>query len=43
MSESRLDHLMLVSCSTDIYIPIDEAINMYGLRSKLLQSVLLFY
>jgi len=42
MSESRLDHLMLISCNADIDIPIDEAINMYGSRSKLLQSVLLF-
>jgi len=42
MSESRLDHLMLISCNADIDIPIDEAINMYGSWSKLLQSALLF-
>jgi hypothetical protein len=42
MSETRLDHLMLISCNADIDIPIDEAINMYDSRSKLLQSALLF-
>lgn len=42
MSEARLDNLMVISCNPDIEINMDEAINKYGSRSKLLRSNLLY-
>jgi len=42
MSEARLDHLMVISCNSDIEINMDEAINKYGSISNLLRSNLLY-
>ncbi|XP_025198446.1 zinc finger MYM-type protein 1-like [Melanaphis sacchari] len=42
MSESRLDHLMVISCNPDIDINMDDAIDKFGSRSNLLRSNLLY-
>lgn len=42
MGESRLDHLMVLSCSPDIDINKEKAIDRFAMKSKLLQTELLY-
>jgi len=42
MGESRLDHLMVLSCSPDIDINKEKAIDKFAMKSKLLQKELLY-
>lgn len=42
MDESRLDHLMVISCSPDINLNIEKAIDKFAMKSNLLRTALLY-
>lgn len=42
MRESRLDHLMILSCSSDIHLNLENAIDKFAMKSNLLRNALLY-